>query len=250
MLNVDQVSESLNNRTVLWLEETDSTMLDAMHLAEGGCPSGTVVGAEEQTAGQGRHGRSWLSEKEAGLYFSVVLRLPLAPAQQPIVTMAAGLAVAEAITASAGVLVDLRWPNDIMVHDRKLCGILVQQHQPALVCGIGINVNQTAFPPDLASQATSLRIASGREHEREPILIEVLRAVDRHMDILVNQGTDAILQLFTASSSYVSGRRVVVDQGEQMLRGTTAGLDANGFLILRRDDGSQTLILAGGVRPE
>ncbi|MFN7935850.1 MAG: biotin--[acetyl-CoA-carboxylase] ligase [Bryobacteraceae bacterium] len=250
MLNVDFVSESLENRTVLWLEQTDSTMLDAARLADGGCPSGTVVGAEEQSAGQGRHGRSWLSGKEAGLYFSTVLRLPLQPAQQPMVTMAVGLAVAEAITTTTGIPVDLRWPNDILIVDRKLCGILVQQHNSALVCGIGINVNQESFPEDLAPIATSLRLSSGRVLAREPILIEALRAMDRHLDILVNQGTEAILQLFTAASSYVSGRRVVVEQGDKLLRGTTAGLDANGFLLLRQDDGTQTLILAGGVRPE
>ncbi|MBS1823798.1 MAG: biotin--[acetyl-CoA-carboxylase] ligase [Acidobacteria bacterium] len=250
MLNVDFVSESLENRTVLWLEQTDSTMLDAARLADGGCPSGTVVGAEEQTAGQGRHGRGWLSGKEEGLYFSTVLRLPLQPAQQPMVTMAVGLAVAEAITSTTGIPVDLRWPNDILVGDRKLCGILVQQHNSALVCGIGINVNQEAFPQELAPIATSLLLSSGRRLAREPILIEALRAMDRHLDILVNQGTEAILQLFTAASSYVSGRRVVVEQGDTLLRGTTAGLDASGFLLLRHDDGSQTLILAGGVRPE
>jgi len=250
MLNVDLVSESLQPRTVLWLEQTDSTMLDAARLAAGGCPSGTVVGAEEQTAGQGRHGRSWRSDREDGLYFSTVLRLPLSPAQQPMVTMAVGLAVADAIAITTGVAVDLRWPNDVLIGDRKLCGILVQQHNSALVCGIGINVNQVSFPPELMPLATSLRIAGGRTLAREPILIEVLRSMDRHLEILVNQGIHAILQLFTAASSYVSGRRVVVEQGERLLRGTTAGLDANGFLLLRQDDGSQTLILAGGVRPE
>lgn len=250
MLDVDLVSESMPSRTVLWLEETDTTMLDAARLAEGGCPSGTVVGAEMQTAGQGRHGRSWRSDRESGLYFSTVLRLPLAPAQQPLVTMAVGLAVADAIESNTGIPVDLRWPNDVLIGDRKLCGIIVQQHNAALVCGIGINVNQESFPDELATIATSLRIASGRTLAREPILMEVLDSMERHLDMLVNEGAEAILKLFTAASSYVSGRRVVVEQGDVLLRGTTAGLDANGFLLLRQDDGTETLILAGGVRPE
>lgn len=250
MLNVDLVSETLHPRTVLWLEKTDSTMLDAARLAEGGCPSGTVVGAEEQTAGQGRHGRSWRSDREAGLYFSTVLRLPLAPAQQPMVTMAVGLAVAEALMQATGVTLDLRWPNDVLAGDKKVCGILVQQHNSALVCGIGINVNQANFSEELTPIATSLRIAGGRTLEREPLLIEVLRAMDRHLEILVQQGTNAVLQLFTAASSYVSGRRVLVEQGDKVLRGTTAGLDANGFLLLQQDNGVRTVILAGGVRPE
>ncbi|MBL8177334.1 MAG: biotin--[acetyl-CoA-carboxylase] ligase [Bryobacterales bacterium] len=250
MLDIDLICESLPGRTVLWLEQTDSTMLDAARLAEGGCPSGTVVGAEEQTAGQGRHGRSWVSGRGEGLYFSIVLRLPLEPAQQPMVTMALGLAVAEAIAHTSGAAVDLRWPNDVMIGDKKVCGILVQQQHTALICGIGINVNQDSFPAGIAPIAGSLRLATGRRLNREPMAIEVLRAIDRHVEILVKDGPEAILRLFTAASSYVRGRRVVVEQGDRELRGVTAGLDGGGFLILRQDDGSETVILAGGVRPE
>lgn len=248
--DVDGVAERLPNRMVLWLEETDSTMLDAARLAESGFPSGSVVGAELQTAGQGRLGRSWHSEKGNGLYFTVVLRLPLAPDSLPMATMAVGLALGEAISQVSGVAVDLRWPNDILIGEKKVCGILVQQHPHSLACGVGVNVNQSSFPDDIASIATSLRIATGKEISREDLFLQALSAMDRHLEILVNQGKEAILRLFTAASSYVSGRRVVVDQASDQLRGTTAGLDANGFLILRRDDGSRTLILAGGVRPE
>lgn len=167
-----------------------------------------------------------------------------------MVTMAIGLAVADALTQTTGVTVDLRWPNDVLIGDKKLCGILVQQHNSALVCGIGINVNQASFSEELTPIATSLRIASGRTLEREPLLIEVLRAMDRHLEILVQQGTSAVLQLFSAASSYVSGRRVLVEQGDKVLRGTTAGLDSSGFLLLQQDNGVRTVILAGGVRPE
>lgn len=250
MIDIDSVSAALNSRAVIWLAETDSTMLDAARLAAMGCASGSVVGAELQTAGQGRHGHNWHSAREDGLYFSLVLRLPLAPADLPLVTMAAGIAVAEAIVQTTGVAVDLRWPNDILIGPRKVCGILVQQHHNALVCGIGINVNQQNFPEDIAPIAASLRQAAGRELEREPILIACLQSLDYHLEILLNQGKPAILKLFTAMSSYVMGRRVVVEQGDQQLRGVTAGLDSNGFLILETDSGARTLILAGGVRPE
>lgn len=249
-LDVDQVLERHPQRMVLWLEQTDSTMLDAARLAGGGCPSGTVVGAETQTAGQGRLGRAWLSEKESGLYFSVVLWVSLPPEQVPILTMAVGLAVAEAITQTTGLAVDLRWPNDILIGDRKLCGILLQQHHQAIVCGIGLNVNHGEFPDALADTATSLRIAAGRTVDREALLSAVLEAIDRHVDILQQQGKDAVLRLFASASSYVTGRRVVVDQGDRQLRGTTAGLDANGFLLLALDNGKRAVILAGGVRPE
>lgn len=249
-LDVDQVLERHPQRMVLWLEETDSTMLDAARLAGGGCPSGTVVGAEAQTAGQGRLGRAWFSEKESGLYFSVVLWVSLPPEQVPILTMAVGLAVAEAITQTTGLAVDLRWPNDILIGDRKLCGILLQQHHQAIVCGIGLNVNQGEFPAAIAHTATSLRIAAGRPIDRETLLSAALDAIDRHVDILQQQGKNAVLRLFASASSYVTGRRVVVDQGDQQLRGTTAGLDPNGFLLLDLDNGKRALVLAGGVRPE
>ncbi len=249
-LDVDQVIERHPGRLVLWMERTDSTMIDAARLAASGCPHGTAVGAEEQTAGQGRLGRPWHSEKESGLYFSVVLRVNRAPEDLPVLTMAVGLAVAEAVAESTGLAVDLRWPNDVMAGNRKVCGILLQQHHQAIVCGIGLNVNQTHFPAEIAQTAASLRIQAGRPFEREPLLSSILESVDRQVDILQSQGKGALLRLFSSASSYVNGRRVVVDQGETQLRGTTAGLDENGFLLLDLDDGRRTLILAGGVRPE
>jgi len=248
--DADQIAERMPQRVVLWLDQTDSTMLDAARLAEAGCPSGSVVGAEVQTAGQGRHGRSWHSEKEAGLYCSIVLRVPLPVERLPIVTMAAGLAAAEAITAVSGVPVDLRWPNDVMIGNRKVCGILIQQHDGVLVCGVGINVNQSAFPEEIAEIATSLRMAAGRPVSREDLLVALLESLDRHIEVLLKQGVAAVLRLFTSASSYVAGRRVTVEQADKLLHGVTDGLDENGFLYLLQDSGVRTLILAGGVRGE
>jgi BirA family biotin operon repressor/biotin-[acetyl-CoA-carboxylase] ligase len=220
----------------------DSTMTRAAALAAAGCASGTVVVADEQTAGQGRHGHSWHSEKGAGLYMSEVLRIPGNP---PVVTLALGLAVAEAITQVSSVACDLRWPNDVLIDGRKCAGILVQLHDAVLVVGIGVNVNHSSFPPELAHVATSLRIATGREHSREQLLEALLDSIDDHVDTLLTTGKEAVLRAFAEASSYVSGRRVIVDQHE----GTTEGLDPQGFLILRQDDGSRTLVLTGGVRP-
>lgn len=247
--DVDAVSSKLEGRAVLWLEETDSTMHDAARLASMGALSGTVVGAERQTAGQGRHGRSWHSESGLGLYQSLILRLPLPPAQLPMATMALGLAAAEAITQNTGLAVDLRWPNDVLIGDRKVCGILVQQQHDALICGIGINVNHSSFPGEIAGIATSLRLEAGREFPREPLFVDLMRSIDHHTGILVAEGKDAILKLFAQASTYVTGRSVVVEQGDVLLRGTTAGLDEDGFLLLRTGDGKLTRILAGGVRP-
>jgi BirA family biotin operon repressor/biotin-[acetyl-CoA-carboxylase] ligase len=135
-----------------------------------------------------------------------------------------------------------------MIGDRKVCGILVQQIDGTLICGIGINVNHAVFPEDISGIATSLSIAAGRQLSREDLLVALLECLDRHVEILTNQGVSAVLSLFTAASSYVAGRRVVVEQGPNVLSGTTDGLDESGFLWLRGDDGSRTLVLAGGLR--
>jgi BirA family biotin operon repressor/biotin-[acetyl-CoA-carboxylase] ligase len=227
----------------------DSTMTRAAALAAAGCESGAVVVADEQTAGQGRYGHSWHSERHAGLYMSEVLRLDLCPDTLPILTLTLGLATAEAITQLAGVACDLRWPNDVLINGKKCAGILVQLQDGVYILGIGINVNHLFFPPGLSDIATSLRLVTGREYSREGLLEKLIVAIDEHVETLLQLGKDAVLRAFASASSYVRGRQVIVDVGDNLLEGTTDGLDPQGFLILRQKDGRRTLILAGGVRP-
>jgi BirA family biotin operon repressor/biotin-[acetyl-CoA-carboxylase] ligase len=231
---VTPLDVSLLTRSVHYYPAIDSTMLAAAKL-----PVGSIVLADEQTAGQGRHGHSWHSEPCAGIYCSIVLE------PRPLLTLALGLATAEAI----GVLCDLRWPNDVMIDGRKCAGILVQLVDGKAIAGIGINVNHTTLPPDL--EATSLRLFRGQatkspnsEIPREPILNALFDAVDTYIAL----EPDEILTLFTKASSYAAGRRVVVHQPDGVITGTTTGLTADGFLRVRKDDGTDTLILAGGVR--
>ncbi|HZT38324.1 MAG TPA: biotin--[acetyl-CoA-carboxylase] ligase [Bryobacteraceae bacterium] len=248
-LDIEFVRERFPGREIRWYESIDSTMREAIELAEAGCASGVVVGADEQTAGYGRFGRAWHSERDAGLYQTIVLRIPVAAASLPAVTFALGLAVSAAIEQTAGVACDLRWPNDVLIGGRKVAGILTQLQGAAVVAGIGINVNHTEFPPDLAPVATSIRMAAGREQSREQLLVAVLEQIDAHCDILARQGAEAIRRSFAMRSSYVSGRRVTVEQGESTLMGVTAGLTEAGFLRLLRDDGREEIIVAGGIRP-
>ncbi len=236
----------LPDRDIHWFATIGSTMHEASRLADLGCATGTVVVADQQTAGQGRQGHTWHSEQESGLYLSVVLRLPNA---LPPVTLALGLATVAAVAETTDLVCDIRWPNDVLLQDKKCAGILVQLHNTAVIAGIGINVNQTSFPGDLAAIATSLRIATGRAQSRENLLINLLTSIDAYCKILVEEGTEPILQMFSHASSYVRGRQVIVDQGEVLLRGITAGLDPGGFLLLQAEDGKRHIILAGGVRP-
>ena len=223
-------------------------MREAARLAQNGCASGTVVGAEEQTAGYGRYGRAWHSEAGAGLYLTLILRLTMPPDSLPLVTLALGLAVAEAISETTGLNCDLRWPNDILVNGKKCCGILTQLDGAAILAGIGINVNHEAFPGELAATATSLRSAAGRRCSREDLLAVMLPAIDAHVALL-EEDRDAVLEAFSQASSYVRGRRVAVDQEGTVLHGVTDGLTPGGFLIVRDRDGRRHVVLAGGVRP-
>ena len=242
----DKHLTGLDPSLIHWFDSIDSTMHEAARLAARGAPNGTIVGAGQQTAGQGRQGHTWHSETGNGLYVSFILRIPVALTEVPIVTLALGLAAAEAITKTGGIACDLRWPNDVLIDGKKVCGILTQLHGTAIVAGIGINVNHQTFPPVIEPLATSMRLGSGHPHQREILLGHLAASVQAFTAILVQDGKNALLRLFENASSYVRGRRVIVDD---TMFGTTAGLNADGFLVLKKDDGSETLILAGGVRP-
>jgi BirA family biotin operon repressor/biotin-[acetyl-CoA-carboxylase] ligase len=248
-LDLGLIRAASPGRELVWFERCGSTMIEAARMARAGCPTGSAVVAGEQTAGQGRHGRAWHSEREAGLYVTIVLRPGLAEESARVLSMALGLAAAEAIARAADLRTDLRWPNDVLIGEKKCAGILVQAEGPAFLAGIGINVNQSSFPPELAPIATSLRLASGRPQSRELLLIHLLETVDSFTRMLAKAGRGPVLRMFARASSYASGKRVTVDQGDSILEGVTDGLDPSGFLLLRLPDGSRTTILAGGVRP-
>lgn len=248
-MDCDLLRAAMPGRRIHWHAVVASTMTEASRLAASGAVSGTVVGAEEQTAGQGRHGRAWHSEPGSGLYFSVILRYQLTPANLPVVTLAFGLAVRDAILQTTDLVCDLRWPNDVLIQSKKCAGILTLLEGSAIIAGIGVNVNHCGFPAELDGIATSLLLASGRVYSREALLLELLPSIDRYCALLASEGREPILEMFSRASSYVSGRRVSVDQDGSELLGTTAGLNDSGFLMLRKDDGSHQLIIAGGVRP-
>jgi BirA family biotin operon repressor/biotin-[acetyl-CoA-carboxylase] ligase len=226
--NVDSVRTRLPGRQVDWFDSIDSTMIEARRNLQ----PGRVVGADEQTAGMGRHGRKWISPPGAGLYVSIVLEAK----PVPVIMLALGLATRHA-TGSG----DLRWPNDVLINGKKCAGVLAQLEGDTIIAGIGINVSQTEFPDDLETPATSL-LLEGVTVAREDLLVALVESVDRSTQL----GADDIRREFTNASSYVVGKRVRVESG---LEGTTCGLDPAGFLRVREDNGTETTVLAGGVRP-
>jgi BirA family transcriptional regulator, biotin operon repressor / biotin---[acetyl-CoA-carboxylase] ligase len=235
--------------------KTDSTMNEAAQIAAQGEPHGTLIIAEEQTAGRGRLGNRWVSEPSVGLYFTIILRPALSPTAAPILTLMAGIAVDEALHDVSGLEFDLRWPNDVLIGGRKCAGILVEMTaEPEkiehVLLGIGINVNQGHMPDELSAEATSLLMEAGRTFSRLEALVSILKRLEHHYNLLLEHGPQAVVQRFTELSSYAAGRPVKVIGAADTVRGVTAGLTPEGVLLLRRDDGNIEKILSGHVRPE
>ena len=230
----------------------DSTNAVALSMASNGARHGSVVLAEEQTAGRGRFGRTWYSEKSSGIYVSIILRPPLPPSAAPVLTLMAGVAAEAAIERATGLAADIRWPNDLLLSGKKLCGILTEMSADvdrlhAVVIGIGINVNHQAIPEELRSIATSLRLESGKIHSRAQILVTLLRAIEQQYQLLLREGNQAIIQRWTAVSSYAQGKRVRVLASTGEFQAVTAGLESSGALRVRRDDGREEPLVAGEI---
>ncbi len=234
---------------IYFFSSIGSTMSEAGRLAVEGAPHGTVVLADEQTAGLGRLGRTWHSEAEAGIYCSVLLKLGLPAGEVPIATLLLGLAAADAIQKVTMLVCDLRWPNDVLIAEKKAAGILTQLAGEYVIAGIGINVNQREMPTGLRTPATSLRIASGgNQQSREALLVQLLTSIDAFCEVLRQAGRSAVLRAFAAASSYVVNRRVIIEETGR--RATTAGLDEHGFLLVEYESGRLERVAAGGVRPD
>jgi BirA family biotin operon repressor/biotin-[acetyl-CoA-carboxylase] ligase len=243
---------NLFGKRVLHFFKTDSTNRVAMELGFAGEPEGTVVMAEEQTAGRGRAGRIWHSERGAGLYFTVLLRPRLSPAQAPLLTMLAGVSAHSAIQALTGLVPELKWPNDLLLEGRKVGGILTEMHAEPnavrfVIVGIGINVNQEKFPAEISAIATSLRKESGRMTYRLELLVRLLAQFESDYNRFLHDGPSFVVDRFQSVSSFAQGRRVRVDTSVESYVGTTAGLSPEGLLLVARDNGPLMTIIAGDV---
>jgi BirA family biotin operon repressor/biotin-[acetyl-CoA-carboxylase] ligase len=243
---------SLFGKRVFHFFKVDSTNRVALELGHAGEPEGAVVLSEEQTAGRGRAGHNWHSERATGIYVTILLRPRLAPVQAPLLTMLAGLSAHAAIQAQTGLDVDLKWPNDLLIGGKKAGGILTEMHAEPnqvrfVIVGIGLNVNQEKFPADLAPIATSLRAATGRAQSRLELLVRLLREFESDYNRFLSEGPASVVERFAAISSYTQGKRVRVTNGKESFTGITAGLGAEGLLQVKRDNGQLVTVIAGDV---
>jgi BirA family biotin operon repressor/biotin-[acetyl-CoA-carboxylase] ligase len=236
---------------VLWYPEVESTNDLAMTLADAGELEGCVIVADAQSAGRGRLGRTWVSPPGTGIYASVILRP--APAAAPLMTLAAGVAVAAGIEAATGLRPQLKWPNDVVIGDggaqrRKLAGILAESRSPSsVVLGFGVNVMAAVYPPDIASRATSIEAELGRAADRGIVLTECLVALGKQYADLQASRADIVVSAWRARAASTFGRSVEWNAGGTIRQGVAQDIDSDGALLIRAH-GSVVRVISGEVR--
>ncbi|HQU91050.1 MAG TPA: biotin--[acetyl-CoA-carboxylase] ligase [Pyrinomonadaceae bacterium] len=249
------------NINLLTFDTLDSTNTEALNQARLGAEEGLCVVARQQTAGRGRHGRTWVSEADAGLYFSIVLRPKIETQFLPLITLMTGVAVHDTL-GELGIDADIKWVNDLHVDGKKICGILAETTDTprglAVVVGIGINLKSSNFPPEIADTATSITeqvsvppaVAGGLT--RPPSPSELAESLTKFLtyfyDLLhSDNGPATIIDEWRKRSTYFSGKPVRVVLENESLEGITDGLEPNGALRVKRNDGSVTIVQAGDV---
>lgn len=239
------------NITILSFDTIDSTNTEALRQARLGVQEGLCVVARQQTAGRGRHGRPWVSEKDAGLYFSIVLRPKMETQYLPLVTLMAAVAVHDAL-AEFGIEADIKWVNDLLVREKKICGILAETTDTndglAVVVGIGINLKSSNFPPEIADTATSAADETDQKVTFEELSAALTRYISYFYSMVSEEdGPERIVYEWRRRSSYFSGKRVRVVMEGETVYGITDGLEPNGALRLRKEDGQVLVVQAGDV---
>ncbi|HEY6232720.1 MAG TPA: biotin--[acetyl-CoA-carboxylase] ligase [Pyrinomonadaceae bacterium] len=243
---------------ILRFESLPSTNLEAARLAAEGADEGLCVLAREQTAGRGRLQRQWISPKDAGLYFSIVLRPRFEQSAWSLLTLMAAVAVHDVLLDACGVEADIKWPNDLLVNEKKICGILAETVETpagrAVVVGIGINLTRHSLPENLPVEATSVETVNGRTDQFEILPAALIAALGKYY-VMLNEpeGREKILQAWRMRSSYPEGKVVRVIESGQSFVGTTRGLEGDGALRVETSDGKIRVVRAGDVtnlRPE
>ncbi len=239
-------------RTIYAYETVDSTNRRAKQLADEGAPDGSLVIAEEQSAGRGRLGRAWTSPPKSGVWMSLLLRPQAEVADLVLITLICGLAVCEALRDAAGVDAGIKWPNDVVVDGRKICGILTEmsaeaERITALIPGIGINVGHREFPPELSDKATSLYLATGKLWRRAEIAAAVLNHLEPMLDEYLRDGMSEGLLNRYRSRCVTLDREVLVISRDGEKTGRAVDVTPDGKLVVEQPDGKRAELFSGEV---
>ena len=244
-------TEWAGGRTV-YFDATDSTNVQARRLAEAHAPHGTLVVSDRQDGGKGRRGRSWASPSGVGIWMSLILRPEIAPSSASMLTLAAALAVREGIREETGLSPLIKWPNDLVLNGMKICGILTEMSTELMeiqyvITGIGINVNQREFPPEIRDTATSLSLEAGRSFRRSSLIAAILKAFEKDYAAFLKTG-DLSLLLEEYNACLVNrGKEVCILDPSGEYRAVAEGIDENGSLLVTLPDGTRREIISGEV---
>jgi len=234
-----------------FLTETDSTNAEiSRRLADNPLEEGLIVLADSQTGGKGRMGRTWHSAPGTGVYISTLTRPNLSPSQLPIITLMAGLAVAIAVNEFISEPARLKWPNDLLLNGKKIAGVLCEYHSlkvPAVIIGIGINVNHTQFPTDLKDIATSLKLETGLNINRTKLIKSLITQIDFQYNELKNKKIENLLENWMDHTD-LFGKTISLKKGNRSITGKAIRLDHLGRLIIANDSGEETAYDSGEVR--
>lgn len=239
------------NFTILRFDELESTSTEAANQARRGAGEGLGVVAARQTAGRGRHGREWISEKDAGLYFSLVLRPKIEARFLPLITLTSAVAVFETL-CRFGLNPDIKWANDVHVRGKKICGILAETCETnlglAVVVGVGINLKSSNFPPELKEIAASIEAETNRAINVEILLQTLTGYLSTFCGILYGEnGAENIRSEWTKRSTYAVGKEVRAVLENEIITGITRGIEPDGALRIEQADGALKIVRAGEI---
>lgn len=237
---------------VAFLEETDSTNNEIRRLAEQGAPHGTLAVAERQLGGKGRRGRVWTSPAGVGIWMSMLLRPQIDPMAASMLTLVMALSTRRGIEKATGLKSEIKWPNDLVLNKKKICGILTEMSTELMeiqyvIPGTGINVNQMEFPDDIKATATSLRIESGKIQKRSEIIAAIMEAFEGYYDTFIEtQDMSGLIEEYNANLVNLGNEVCVLDPAGEY-RGVSEGINKEGALLVRLSDGTLKEIISGEV---
>lgn len=242
----------MENKKILYYEQLDSTNTKLIELAKEAAEHGTVVVADKQTAGKGRRGRNWESPEGENLYMSLLLRPDILPEKAPMLTLVMAYSVAKVVRDLGFSDVKIKWPNDLVLSGKKICGILTEmqlrgQHIDSVIIGVGVNINTTSFSEEIKDKATSLFLESGEKYNREQLIEAILENFAQDYDRFVEIQNLSFLQEEYNGMLINCGREVIIQEPEKKYTAWACGINKNGELLVETEDGRKEAIYAGEV---